>query len=120
LAIRCRLRGGRASASAPAGLDAVRVSRRDPKLIKALQRAHQIAGALGWRSRDGSLDGPELMSPISYYDRKLCRLAFLAPDIQRRIFEGRQPPSLNLERLFARPIPTCWNAQRRLLGIGDY
>lgn len=120
LAIRCRLRGGRASAIAPAGLDAVRVSRRDPKLIKALQRAHQIAGGLGWRSRDGSLDTSELMSPISYYDRKLCRLAFLAPDIQRRIFEGRQPPSLNLERLFARPIPTCWNAQRRLLGIGDY
>jgi hypothetical protein len=59
LVIRCRLCGGWASAIAPAGLNAFRVSRRDPKLIKTLQRAHRIAGALGWRSRDGSLEAPE-------------------------------------------------------------
>ena len=92
LAIRLRLRGGRASAIAPAGMDAVRVSRRDLKLIKALQRAHEIAANVGWRSRDGSLADAAAMAPISYYDRKLCRLAFLASDIQRRIFEGLQPP----------------------------
>ena len=118
--IRCRLRGGRASAMAAAGMDATRVSRRDPRLIKALQRAHQIAGGLGWRSRDGSLEDGEQMAPISYYDRKLCRLAFLAPDIQRRIFEGRQPASLNLERLVSTSIPTCWISQRRLFGIAEY
>ena len=120
LAIRCRLRGGRASAIAPAGMDAVRVSRRDLKLIKALQRAHEIAAKVGWRSKDGSLTDATAMAPISYYDRKLCRLAFLAPDIQKRIFEGRQPPSLNLERLVSATIPTCWIAQRRLFSIAEY
>jgi hypothetical protein len=49
-----------------------------------------------------------------------CGLAFLAPDIQRRIFEGRQPPSLNLERLVSVTLPTCWIAQRRLFGVGEY
>jgi site-specific DNA recombinase len=117
--IRCRLRGGRASAIAPAGTNAVRVSRRDPKLIKALQKAHQIAGALGWRSDDGDLKGSGTAGPASYYDRKLCRLAFLAPDIQKRIFEGRQPAGMNIERLLARPVPTCWIAQRRLFAIPE-
>lgn len=95
------------------------MSRRDPKLIKALQRAHQIAGGLGWRSRDGSINDIEAMAPISHYDRRLCRLAFLAPDIQKRIFEGRQPVRMNLERLFAQPIPTCWVAQRRLFASAE-
>jgi hypothetical protein len=49
--------------------------------------------------------------------RKLCRLAFLAPDIQRRILEGRQPPGVNLEMLVQVAIPTSWPEQRRRLGL---
>ena len=89
-------------------------------MVRALQRAHQIAGRLGWRSRDGALEDGDAQAPISYYDRKLCRLAFLAPDIQRRIFEGKQPASLNLEKLVSVSLPTCWTAQRRLFCFGEY
>ena len=39
---------------------------------------------------------------------------------ERRIIEGKQPPSLNLERLVSVTLPTCWTAQRRLFGFGEY
>lgn len=42
-------------------------------------------------------------------------LAFLAPDIQQAIMEGRQPAGLCLEDLRRTPIPLCWDDQRRLL-----
>jgi hypothetical protein len=44
-------------------------------------------------------------------------LAFLAPDIVTLIVEGRQPPSLTIERLTQRrrPLPVDWAEQRALL-----
>jgi site-specific DNA recombinase len=51
------------------------------------------------------------------YLRKLTGLAFLAPDIQRSILEGRQPAGLRLADLVLRELPLCWNAQRELLGF---
>ena len=83
--------------------------RPDQKLIAALRRAHSLLG----RDRNGMplLDA----SPPSAYNRNLIRLAFLAPNIQRDILEGRQPPSLNLQHLVTMEIPLCWNEQRKLL-----
>jgi hypothetical protein len=46
----------------------------------------------------------------------VLRLAFLAPDLQRDILAGRQPPELNLERLRKMAIPLDWNRQREALG----
>lgn len=48
--------------------------------------------------------------------RKLVRLAFLAPDLQRAILEGRQSPVLILSRLLDHPIPLDWGRQRREFG----
>lgn len=120
VAIRCRLRGGRTSMAAPAGADAVRTSRRDPSLIRALQHGHRIAAAMGWRSADATLADTRVAAPESAYHRKLCRLAFLAPDIQQRILAGRQPTGMNLENLMARDVPTSWRAQRQRWGIPEY
>jgi len=55
-------------------------------------------------------------APVSPYDRKILRLAFLAPDIQRDILAGRQPHDLNLEKLVQMTIPLTWSEQRRSLG----
>ena len=44
-------------------------------------------------------------APGSPHERKILRLAFLAPDIQRDIIAGRQPPGFNLERLMKARIP---------------
>ena len=60
--------------------------RPDPVLVKALRSAHALIG------RDAT-GGPVIDAiPASPYHRKLMRLAFLAPDLQRAILAGRQPP----------------------------
>ena len=56
------------------------------------------------------------MESGSPYDRSILRLAFLAPDIQRDILAGLQPPDLNLERLGNLAIPLAWSEQRVALG----
>lgn len=96
-----RLRGGRttitASSTAPV--------RRDPVLIAALRKAHAMVEF----DRKGM---PNLIAaPSSPYLRRLVRLAFLAPDLQRAILDGRQPPALTLERLMYSDIPQSWSDQ---------
>lgn len=66
--------------------------------------------------RDGT--GPVIASaPESPYERRILRLAFLAPDIQQAILTGRQPARLNLEYLVKADIPIGWDHQRRQLRI---
>lgn len=55
-------------------------------------------------------------APLMPHDRKLLMLAFLAPDIQRNILAGKQPPTLNLEMLGKMRIPLSWQSQREMLG----
>ncbi len=55
-------------------------------------------------------------SPSTPHRRKLVRLAFLAPDIQRAILAGRQPRDLSLARILACDIPLAWDDQRQILG----
>ena len=104
LPIRMRLRGGRTwilGATKPA-------SRRDPILIKALCKAHTML-----QTDDAGL--PTLTTaPPSPYLRRILRLAFLAPDLQRAILDGRQPPGLTLEQLTRAPIPHIWSEQATL------
>ena len=49
--------------------------------------------------------------------REILRLAFLAPDIQKAIIEGRQPANLSLKWLLELDVPADWRAQRRMLGL---
>jgi DNA invertase Pin-like site-specific DNA recombinase len=98
---RMQLRGGRTWAVFSAA-EAAR-PRVDQALVSALQRAHQLASMAG----DLAPDGP--------YDRKLVRLAYLAPDLQRDILLGRQPAELTLAKLFRAELPLAWSAQRRLV-----
>lgn len=54
--------------------------------------------------------------PASPYDSRVLQLAFLSPEIQRDILDGRQPPDVSLQRLMEADIPAGWLAQRRLFG----
>ncbi len=86
-----------------------RKPRPDAALIGALRKAHSMV-----RTERGL---PVIdLSPTSPYDRKIQRLAFLAPDIQRDILRGLQPPTLNLKKLLQLTIPLDWNAQKEALG----
>jgi len=115
-AVRCQVRGGRTWVLTPTAPAELRKARRDPVLIRGLRKAHQIAATLGWRARDGAFTG--LATPPSgAYERRLWPLVFLAPDIQRAILEGRQPPALTLDHLMKLRLATDWAAQRRQLGF---
>ena len=115
-AVTCRPRGGRGRVIVPEGSAPVNKPRHDPALIRALRKAHKVAAAMGWRAADGSV-GLAAKAPADCYERRLLLLAFLAPDIQQAILEGRQPLSLTLERLSRKQIPTAWDEQRRELGF---
>ena len=83
----------------------------DPVLISALRKAHAMLRTVrGMPVMDTAPDSP--------YDRNILRLAFLAPDIQRAIFAGRQPLDLNLEAVKKIKIPLAWSQQRKALGFG--
>ncbi|XUU60841.1 recombinase family protein [Erythrobacter sp. HA6-11] len=84
--------------------------RKDKTLITALRRAHMMV------AKDR---GHPLATEVSasLYERRIQRLAFLAPDIQRAIIDGAQPVGLNLERLVKSDMPICWIKQRNLFGF---
>ncbi len=82
----------------------------DRVLIGALRKAHAML------STERGLPTIEA-APTSPYDRSILRLAFLAPDIQQAILEGRQPHRLNLETFKSIELPLNWSRQRDLLGI---
>lgn len=61
-------------------------------------------------------DGVMHQAPDNGHDRTLVRLAWLAPDLQAAILDGRQKPGLCLEDLRCMAIPLCWDDQRAQLG----
>ena len=77
----------------------------DPVLIKALRAAHKMVNV--------DADGMPVLttSPDSPYLRKLVRLAFLSPDLQRAILEGHQPQGLRIEHLMRSPMSLGWSRQ---------
>jgi len=91
----------------------------DPNLIALLGQAHRWLGLLTSGAADSVRDIARRERANAGDVSLVLPLAFLAPDITEAILEGRQPPELTtrtLKRL--RPLPTDWDAQRRLLGFG--
>jgi site-specific DNA recombinase len=76
-------------------------------LIKALRAAHAMIEL----TRSGAPIIEAMPGPR--YQRRLLRLAFLSPDIQRAILAGRQPAGLRLEDLVRSEIPADWTEQQR-------
>lgn len=92
------------------------VSEPDPSLVRVIARAH------AWLE--------DLKAGASYKDiaarneidqrlvARTVRFAFLAPDITRAIFAGREPRGLTSQGLIRLPhLPTDWEAQRTILGF---
>ena len=101
LPVRLQFHGGRTriiGGAEPGG-------RPDPVLVKALRSAHAMLG----RDTSGNpvLEG----APASTYQRRLLRLAFLAPELQRAILSGRQPAGLTLAALMEAQLPLLWTEQ---------
>lgn len=114
LPIRLVVRGGRKWPVQPAKNPQPIIGRPDPRLVRDLRTGHQIL-----RQCSIELDGfdrtllRKTSSPKCGRDRRMARLAFLAPDIQRAILAGA-PVSYPSD-----PIPLSWAEQRRLFGFGS-
>ncbi|WP_295314915.1 recombinase family protein [Roseobacter sp.] len=85
------------------------VSRPDPVLVKALRDAH----AMLERDSKGMPWCDD--APKDRYRRKLIRLAFLAPELQKAIFEGRHITKFTLARLLSFDMALSWADQKQLL-----
>ncbi|MCA0928771.1 recombinase family protein [Ruegeria profundi] len=87
----------------------------DRTLLRALSRAHVWAAEL----RNGRPLGEIAVATghAESYIRTRSQLAFLSPEIQSAILEGRQPTNLTLERIIRKPVPLDWDAQARLFGF---
>jgi site-specific DNA recombinase len=106
--------GGRSCLRTAVAAPLVR-KRPDPRLIRAVSRAHVWYGQLrsGEAASVSDLARREKVTPP--YVSRILRLEFLAPDLTEAILEGSQAVGLTLERLRG-GIPVDWNEQRRLFG----
>lgn len=85
--------------------------RPDPALVRSLRSAHAMI-------RIESAQQPIVeAAPEPPYRRRLVRLAFLAPTIQRAVLEGRQPRGMTLAQLLEAPIPLDWSGQAAQFGF---
>ncbi|MEM9641773.1 MAG: hypothetical protein AAGA19_09775, partial [Pseudomonadota bacterium] len=80
-----------------------------PVLVKALRDAHAMLERDS-RSMPWCEDAPK-----DRYRRKLIRLVFLAPELQKAIFEGQHIAKLTLARLLSFDMPLSWADQKQLL-----
>jgi DNA invertase Pin-like site-specific DNA recombinase len=116
---RLKLRGGRTVVTDAAGEIVDGQPRPDPTLIKALKTAHRLLAETGGAAIAAPDQVVLQVSPAVPYERNLLRLAFLAPDLQAQILEGRQPSAVTLQRLFTSELPAAWDDQRQLFLTAD-
>ncbi|MBI1394023.1 MAG: hypothetical protein GC152_14905 [Alphaproteobacteria bacterium] len=107
LPVRMRPRGGRTVIE---NVSAAPAAMLDRKLVQALKKAH----AMLERGNDRKAVLNE--APASAYQRRLIHLAFLAPELQRAILDGRQPSGLTLSKLLSSRPPASWAKQIELYG----
>ena len=114
LPYRLRRTGGRVRVTDSSGRAPTQTAQLDDSLIGALKMAHGLV-AERTQGKIGAIDDASFdAAPSSPYDRKIIRLAFLAPDLQAAILEGRQPVGVFRQRLINGEIPAAWADQRRL------
>ncbi len=85
---------------------------RDEKLFRNIARAHKYLAAIKCGKTFSEIAEAECISKRRI--QHLIELAFLAPDIVRRIHEGQQPVGLTSEFLLRNEIPIGWREQREL------
>jgi site-specific DNA recombinase len=91
---------------------AVAKPRLNPVLIDGLKGAHATLAESGVDpgTRQFSRDAK---SPVHPYQRKLCLLAMLAPELQVAVIEGRIPKNVTLHGLVSGPpMPLLWREQK--------
>ena len=109
---RLQLRGGRTMING-AGDQRERVI--NPGLASALKRGHADLVALKASPFTAAKDLVHATSPATQHDRQICRLALMAPELQRQILTGDQPAGLALRQVLKSPMPLAWADQKAWL-----
>ncbi len=91
----------------------------DRSLTRGLARAHGLVRQAKASPRMTVEELANNAGATDSYIRRVSRLAFLAPDIQQAIVDGRQPLGVNLERLMRTDLPLSWSRQRHMLGFDE-
>ena len=104
---RLQLRGGRTVVTG----GNLHRSAANPNIITALRRAHADLKALNASPLSAADAHQHAIAPATQYERQLSRLAFLAPDLQRRLLLGEHSPRLNPRALIKSEIPLAWADQ---------
>ncbi len=105
LPLRMKLRGGRGRL-----LGADRSDRRatNPGIVSAMKRAHRDLASLNASPLTPAEQLVLAQAPATQHDRQVGRLAFLSPEIQQALLEGRHHPCLSLRSLLKTPMPLAW------------
>ena len=114
--IKLRHQGGRKQVVTPAGATPwiPPPSRVDNTLVKAIVRAHRWRDMLEFGDYATVRDLAKAEDINESYLGRVLRLTLLAPKIVEAILEGKQPASLELDRLLKR-FPVEWSEQVEVL-----
>ncbi|MDX3899163.1 MAG: recombinase family protein [Sphingobium sp.] len=93
-------------------------TRPDAALVKLIVRAFQARQLVEAADAHSLAVAADKAGVSSAYLGVLLRLSYLAPDIVAAIIDGRQPPTLNRQRLArVANLPLDWRGQREVLGF---
>lgn len=112
--------GGRKQIVTPPGTEQwrPRASRIDSSLVNAVARAHRWRHMIETQRYSSAAELSRKECVNESYVCRVLRLTLLAPEIVEAILNGQQPPTLELKDLL-KPLPACWNDQRRTLGLAS-
>lgn len=113
---RLQLRGGRTTMTGNSDEPRGQIN---PGLVGGLKRAH--ADLLGLRASPftAPADLVDAAAPATQHDRQVCRLAFMAPELQRQILAGHQPPGMGLRHILKSQMPLAWADQKAWLEVSS-
>ena len=107
---RLQLRGGRTVICG--GSEDHRSGKINAGLVNALKRAHADLVTLKASPFTSPQDLISAAAPATQHDRQVCRLALMAPDLQRQILAGTQPRGLALRQVLKSRMPLAWADQK--------
>lgn len=103
----------------PDGVGASSAGAPDKQLLKALAQAHAGLAQYDAAPTQSPEQWRRATSVPDSYLRRLTGFAFLEPDIQRAILEGRQPAGLSAYQILQAGVPLAWQDQRKAFGFNS-
>lgn len=110
-------RGGRTWATSKTGGSVVHSTQGDDAMLTKLRRAHAILVKHGASPVAKTFETAQGIDDS--FERRIAGLAFLAPDIQTAIAEGKAPMDLTKVQIQTLRLPLSWSEQRKLLGLAS-